>query len=110
MKSLLEKKFCQKPNIIYILTDDIDYGELGVQGGGAVRGAPTPQLDRMAQILAEEIARTAASWETARRDSRLGYEWEMDYMYRPDVLREKLELLRLTLDKQLPAYRAARRR
>ena len=45
----LEKKFGKKPNIIYILTDDIGYGELGVQGGGAMRGAPTPELDRMAQ-------------------------------------------------------------
>jgi arylsulfatase len=46
--SELQKKYGKKPNIIYILTDDIGYGELGVQGGGAVRGAPTPQLDRMA--------------------------------------------------------------
>jgi arylsulfatase A-like enzyme len=44
----LEKKFGKKPNIIYILTDDIGHGELGVQGGGAARGAPTPNLDRMA--------------------------------------------------------------
>ncbi len=45
----LERKFGKKPNIIYILVDDIGHGELGVQGGGAARGAPTPQLDRMAQ-------------------------------------------------------------
>ena len=44
----LEKRFGKKPNIIYILVDDIGHGELGVQGGGASRGAPTPQLDRMA--------------------------------------------------------------
>ena len=44
----LEKKFGKKPNIIYILTDDIGHGELGVQGGGAARGAPTPNLDSMA--------------------------------------------------------------
>jgi len=42
----LEKKYGTKPNIIYILTDDIGFGELGVQGGGAVRGASTPELDR----------------------------------------------------------------
>jgi arylsulfatase len=45
---MLEKKFGKKPNIIYILVDDIGHGELGVQGGGAARGAPTPNLDRMA--------------------------------------------------------------
>ena len=45
----LEKKHGKKPNIIYILTDDIGYGELGVQGGGAMRGMPTPNLDKMAQ-------------------------------------------------------------
>ena len=44
----LEKKFGKKPNIIYILTDDIGHGELGVQGGGAARGAPTPNIDQMA--------------------------------------------------------------
>jgi len=35
----LEKKFGKKPNIVYILVDDIGHGELGVQGGGASRGA-----------------------------------------------------------------------
>lgn len=44
----LEKKFGKKPNIIYILTDDIGWGELGWQGGGKHRGTPTPALDKMA--------------------------------------------------------------
>jgi len=44
----LEERFGKKPNIIYILTDDIGYGELGVQGGGATRGMPTPNLDKLA--------------------------------------------------------------
>ena len=44
----LEQRFGQKPNIIYILTDDIGWGELGWQGGGKHRGAPTPALDKMA--------------------------------------------------------------
>jgi hypothetical protein len=65
-----------------------------------------PILDRMAAILREEIARTEASLEAARRDSRLGYEWEQDYIYTPGVLEQKLELLRETLQLQLPAYRA----
>ena len=45
----LQKKFGKKPNIIYILTDDIGWGELGWQGGGKHRGTPTPTLDKMAK-------------------------------------------------------------
>ncbi len=44
----LEKKFGKKPNIIYILADDVGWGELGWQGGGKHRGTPTPTLDKMA--------------------------------------------------------------
>ena len=44
----LEKKFGKKPNIIFILADDIGYTELGSYGGGKVRGFSTPNLDRMA--------------------------------------------------------------
>ncbi len=38
----------QKPNIIVIMTDDVGVGDLGCYGGGILRGAPTPNLDRMA--------------------------------------------------------------
>ena len=44
----LEKKFGKKPNIVYILADDIGYTELGPYGGG-IRGFTTPRLDRMAR-------------------------------------------------------------
>lgn len=44
----LEKKFGKKPNIIYILADDVGWGEMGWQGGGKHRGTPTPALDKMA--------------------------------------------------------------
>ncbi len=44
----LEKKHGKKPNIIYILADDVGWGELGCYGGGKVRGTPTPVLDQMA--------------------------------------------------------------
>jgi len=43
----LEKKFGKKPNIVYILADDIGYTELGSYGGG-IRGFKTPNLDRLA--------------------------------------------------------------
>ena len=37
-----------KPNIIYILGDDVGWGELGWQGGGKHRGTPSPALHQMA--------------------------------------------------------------
>lgn len=37
-----------KPNIVLILMDNLGWGELGVYGGGILRGAPTPRLDQLA--------------------------------------------------------------
>jgi len=37
-----------KPNILFMLVDNLGYGELGCYGGGATRGAPTPRIDRLA--------------------------------------------------------------
>jgi arylsulfatase len=37
-----------KPNIVLVVADNVGYGELGVYGGGILRGAPTPRLDRLA--------------------------------------------------------------
>lgn len=39
----------KKPNIIMLISDDTGWGDLGVYGGGAGRGMPTPNLDRMAK-------------------------------------------------------------
>ena len=39
----------KKPNIITIISDDFGYGDAGCYGGGAGRGMPTPNLDRMAK-------------------------------------------------------------
>ena len=38
----------KKPNILFIMSDDVGWGDLGCYGGGAMRGAPTPHLDRLA--------------------------------------------------------------
>ena len=35
-----------KPNILFILSDDMGYGDIGCYGG---QFAPTPNLDRLAQ-------------------------------------------------------------
>jgi arylsulfatase len=37
-----------KPNIVFILMDNLGYGEVGVYGGGITRGAPTPRIDKLA--------------------------------------------------------------
>jgi arylsulfatase len=36
------------PNIVLLLSDNVGFGELGAYGGGVLRGAPTPRLDRLA--------------------------------------------------------------
>lgn len=63
-------------------------------------------LERMVRILEEEQKRTRASLEAARRDSRLGFEMEMDHVYGPHVLEEKLKVLEQTLREEIPSYRA----
>ena len=55
-------------------------------------------LDRMKTIVREEIARTELSLLAATRDSRLGFQFEQDYVYTPYSLREKLESLHETLE------------
>src|SRR5580765_3220941 len=38
----------RKPNIVFILMDNLGYGEIGCYGGGITRGAPTPRIDKLA--------------------------------------------------------------
>lgn len=38
----------KRPNIVLLLSDNLGFGELGVYGGGLLRGAPTPRLDALA--------------------------------------------------------------
>jgi arylsulfatase A-like enzyme len=38
----------KESNIVFILVDNLGYGELGVYGGGILRGAPTPRIDKLA--------------------------------------------------------------
>ena len=38
----------KKPNILFIVSDDTGYGDLGPYGGGEGRGMPTPSIDRLA--------------------------------------------------------------
>jgi arylsulfatase A-like enzyme len=57
----------QKPNILFILADNLGYGELGAYGGGETRGAPTPVLDQLAR---EGLRLTNVNMETQCTPSR----------------------------------------
>jgi arylsulfatase A-like enzyme len=39
----------EKPNVVFILFDNVGFGDLGPYGGGERRGAPTPHIDRLAR-------------------------------------------------------------
>lgn len=56
-----------RPNILFILADNLGYGELGAYGGGATRGAETPCLDRLA---AEGLRLTNMNMEAQCTPSR----------------------------------------
>ncbi len=57
----------QKPNVVFILADNVGYGDLGVYGGGELRGAPTPRID---QLAAEGLRLTQFLVEPACTPSR----------------------------------------
>ena len=69
-----------KPNILFILADNIGYGDIGAYGGGELRGAPTPRLDRLAseglrltQFLVEPTCTPSrAAFMTGRYSIRSG--------------------------------------
>src|SRR5882672_3774393 len=39
----------KRPNIVWLLIDDMGYGDPGAFGGGALVGAATPNMDRLAR-------------------------------------------------------------
>jgi arylsulfatase A-like enzyme len=44
-----QSKVSTRPNILYILVDNLGMGELGTYGGGLLRGAKTPRIDTLAE-------------------------------------------------------------
>lgn len=49
ISSMLLAEEAKKPNIVFIMTDDVGWGDLGCYGGGENRGCLTPHLDQMAE-------------------------------------------------------------
>jgi arylsulfatase A-like enzyme len=45
----LQKQTGRKPNILWIIVDDMGYGDPGCYGGGIAAGAATPNFDRLAR-------------------------------------------------------------
>jgi len=48
LMQIVEAADTQKPNIVFILMDNLGYGEVGCYGGGILRGAATPRIDKLA--------------------------------------------------------------
>lgn len=69
-----------KPNVIVMMVDNLGWGELGVYGGGELRGAPTPRLDELAAEgmrlqnfnVEPQCTPTRAAFMTGRRPIRSG--------------------------------------
>jgi arylsulfatase len=69
-----------KPNIVVMMVDNLGWGELGVYGGGELRGAPTPRLDKLAQEgmrllnfnVEPQCTPTRSAFMTGRRPIRSG--------------------------------------
>jgi arylsulfatase len=70
----------EKPNVIVMMVDNLGWGELGVYGGGELRGAPTPRLDRLAEEglrllnfnVEPQCTPTRSAFMTGRRPIRTG--------------------------------------
>ena len=45
LPAMAKEKKQAKPNVVFILADNVGYGDMGPYGGGEFRGAPTPNVD-----------------------------------------------------------------
>lgn len=45
----LEQQTGKRPNVVWLVVDDMGYGDPGCYGGGAAVGAATPNMDRLAR-------------------------------------------------------------
>ncbi|MGF1905031.1 sulfatase-like hydrolase/transferase [Aliivibrio salmonicida] len=69
-----------KPNIVFVMMDNLGYGEIGAYGGGIVRGAGTPNIDSIAEEglkltnfnVEPQCTPTRAAFMTGRHPIRSG--------------------------------------
>ncbi len=69
-----------KPNVVVMMVDNLGWGELGIYGGGALRGAATPRLDKLASEgmrlqnfnVEPQCTPTRSAFMTGRRPIRSG--------------------------------------
>lgn len=69
-----------KPNVVVMMVDNLGWGELGVYGGGELRGASTPRLDTLAEEgmrllnfnVEPQCTPTRSAFMTGRRPIRSG--------------------------------------
>lgn len=59
-----------KPNIVLVFMDNFGWGEPGFNGGGIIRGCPTPRLD---QLAAEGMRSDPRSRHRCRTSLRQGH-------------------------------------
>ena len=73
-----------KPNIVLVLMDNFGYGEPGVYGGGAIRGAPTPNMDSIAHEGFQLTNFNVDAECTPSRTSLMSGRYSMRTRLRPD--------------------------
>jgi arylsulfatase A-like enzyme len=64
-----------RPNIVFVLADNLGYGELGAYGGGVTRGAPTPRIDSLAKEGARFLNFNMETQCTPSRSSLMTGRW-----------------------------------
>jgi len=64
-----------KPNIVFILTDNLGYGEIGSYGGGLTRGAATPRIDSIAKAGMRLLNMNMETQCTPSRSSLMTGRW-----------------------------------
>jgi len=64
-----------RPNIVFILTDNLGYGEVGCYGGGITRGAATPRIDSLAKEGTKLLNANMETQCTPSRSSLMTGRW-----------------------------------